>query len=270
MVSINSIREHYDTLSPYYNALWGQHIHHGYFDGCETQSQAQIRLIEELARQAGIQHSSKVLDIGCGLGGSSLWLAKNLDCSVTGITISPVQAKMAAKRADADRLSDRVSFTVMDANSLQFDPELFDVVWIIECSEHLTDKQKFFRECASVLKPGGKLALCSWLQGENLTENKQALVEAVCHGMLLPGMATMSETVQWIAAAGLGSINARDITMNVQQTWVRCIEIASRPEIQAALAFTNDSTKDFVRSFTAMHQAYKGGAMSYTMVSAVR
>lgn len=55
--------------------------------------------MEELARRAGIPHGAHVLDIGCGLGGSALWLAQELGCSVIAITVSAVQKRVAEKRA---------------------------------------------------------------------------------------------------------------------------------------------------------------------------
>jgi tocopherol O-methyltransferase len=65
---------------------------------------AQIQLMERLAERAGIPRGARVLDIGCGLGGSAMWLAEQFDCDVTGITISSVQARMAASKAEVPRL----------------------------------------------------------------------------------------------------------------------------------------------------------------------
>jgi tocopherol O-methyltransferase len=82
--NMEAVREHYDRLSVFYRALWGEHIHHGYWEDVETPSTAQEKLIERLASLAGIKPGSRVLDVGCGLGGSALWLARHLGCSVLG------------------------------------------------------------------------------------------------------------------------------------------------------------------------------------------
>lgn len=81
--------------------------------------------------------------MGGGVGGSSLWLARKLNCWILGLTISPVQAAMATEMADAEALSDRGRFEVSDANHLDLGPKSFDVVWVVECSEHLADKARF-------------------------------------------------------------------------------------------------------------------------------
>src|SRR4030081_325209 len=87
----HKIIEHYDVVSPYYRSLWGEHLHHGYWiRGDESKEKAQLQLIEHLALLANVKPSADILDIGCGFGASSLYLAKNLNAAVTGITISPV------------------------------------------------------------------------------------------------------------------------------------------------------------------------------------
>ena len=156
---LGAIRNHYDQLSFFYRLFWGDHIHHGYWEDDEAPAAAQENLIARLAERAAVPRGGHVLDVGCGLGGSSFWLARHLGCSVQGITISPAQCAMAATRAREEGLSERVSFAVVDANRLELPAESFDAVWVIECSEHLADKADFLRRAARVLRPGGRLVL---------------------------------------------------------------------------------------------------------------
>jgi tocopherol O-methyltransferase len=130
----------YDRLSFLYRMLLGEHLHHGYWNGGETTGQAQIQLMERLAQTAEIPRGASVLDIGCGVGGSALWLADRYGCHVTGMTISPVQASMATKAARKAKARG------------------------VEGSEHFPDKKHFFERCAVALKPGGTLAVCAWLR----------------------------------------------------------------------------------------------------------
>src|SRR5437868_11418618 len=87
-----AIQEHYDLASPYYEKLWGKHLHHGYYKtGRESKEEAADNLIKYLVGLVGIREGARVLDVGCGIGGTSVWLTEKLGCKVTGITISPIQ-----------------------------------------------------------------------------------------------------------------------------------------------------------------------------------
>ena len=267
--SVDAVRDHYDRLSVFYRALWGEHIHHGYWEDGESPARAQVKLVERLAARARVQRGSRVLDVGCGIGGPALWLARNLSCSVLGITISPVQARMAAEKARAEGSDSLARFEVGDANRLQFGAESFDVVWVIECSEHLADKARSIESCARVLKPGGVLALCAWLGADPHARPEHArLVASVCRGMLCPRLASMRDYTSWMRASGFARIEAEDITRRVEGTWARCAALVSRAEVKASLRLSDERTRRFVEAFPLIRQAYAEGAMAYGMFTA--
>src|SRR5437868_4915530 len=89
----SEIRTHYNLATLFYRLLWGPHIHHGLWSGDESPEVAQQQLIETMADLVQIQPGDNVLDVGCGMGGSSIHLAKTRGCTVTGVTISPVQRR---------------------------------------------------------------------------------------------------------------------------------------------------------------------------------
>src|SRR4029077_6144298 len=94
----HKIVEHYDAISPYYRALWGEHLHHGYWiRGDESKETAQLQLVEHLAQAPNTQPNSKILDIGAGSGASSIYLACKYRAQAIGITISPPQVEVANK-----------------------------------------------------------------------------------------------------------------------------------------------------------------------------
>jgi tocopherol O-methyltransferase len=263
-----AISDHYDQVSFFYKTCWGEHIHHGYWEDGEEPSAAQENLIARLARGAEVPRSARVLDVGCGLGGSSLWLAGRLACNVLSITLSPVQAQVASERAFEAGLDAQVSFRVMDANQLDLPDDSFDVVWIIECSEHLFDKPRFFANCARVLRPGGRLALCAWLAADDPTAAQAAEVAEVCRGMLCPSLGSRREHLHWLAAAGFRDVTADDLTRRVERTWEHCQAVIERPEIQALIAYMDERTRDFLSVFGTMRRAYADGAMAYGMFTA--
>jgi tocopherol O-methyltransferase len=268
-VNIDAIRSHYDRLSLFYWWLWGEHIHHGFWRNGESPDEAQVHLIEELATRTQIQRGAKVLDVGCGLGGSSFWLARKLNCSVLGITISPMQKRLAERRARSFRLTNRVCFAVRDANELDFETESFDAIWSVECSEHLFEKERFIRNCARVLRPGGVLGLCTWLTAEPSSSSANSgLVVKICSRMLCASLGTFNDYIRWMKGSGFGNIRADDVTRQVEKTWEICQNILHRPMVRAVLPLMGSETREFITGFSGMRRAYREGAMRYGMFSA--
>src|SRR5215475_130239 len=135
----DQIVQHYDELSPLYKDIWGVHIHHGYWkNGSETKEEAQEQLIRELVARAGIKNGCRILDVGCGLGGSAIFLSEILGARVTGITISPVQVEIG--NALARHRGANVRLMRMDGETLEME-ERFDVVWSVEAISHMSSRR---------------------------------------------------------------------------------------------------------------------------------
>jgi tocopherol O-methyltransferase len=267
-LGVADIRDHYDLLSPLYRRFWGEHIHHGFWRDRETAAEAQANLTHELAQRAGIARGEHVLDVGCGLGGSALLLAAKYGCRVEGISISPKQIVVAKRESARRGLQNRATFAVVDANALPVGEVRYDVVWTIECSEHLFDKAKFVSTAAALLNPGGRLAICAWLAGENLNASRRRLVEEVCHGMLCPSLGTMADYVGWTRTSGLELSSAEDITKNVSRTWDLCRPMLEFPFLKTFLAAGSPRLHAFARSFASIAEAYRSGAMAYGLIVA--
>src|ERR1017187_10294452 len=195
------IIEHYDIVSPYYRSLWGEHLHHGYWiRGDESKEKAQLQLIEHLAQLANVKPSSDILDIGCGFGASSLYLAKHYNATVTGITISSVQVEMAIQAAAREQLD--AKFLLMDAEAMNFQKQ-FDVLWSVESISHYQNRQGFFASAAKLLKPGGSLAITDWFKKENLTrEETRKFIDPIEKGMFVE-LQVMEDDEQFLISNGL-------------------------------------------------------------------
>ena len=160
---------------------WGEHIHLGYYTDEEQQAgykkkdfkQAKFDFVDEMFTWGmdgkGTDGVAKVLDVGCGIGGTSRYLAKKLlpNAQVTGITLSPKQVERATELAKEQGVPN-AKFQVMDALAMEFPDNSFDVVWACESGEHMPDKTAYVNEMLRVLKPGGKLILATWCQRDNL------------------------------------------------------------------------------------------------------
>jgi tocopherol O-methyltransferase len=273
------IEAHYDRITRFYLGLWGVHIHHGYWEGDEPAAVAQENLVRILAGVAGIARGSRVLDVGCGAGGSAGWLAERLGCSVVGITLSHVQAAIAARggrgregregSGSPPASGERLWFLQADAAALPFGAGAFDAVWMLECFEHLEDKEGIWRGLASVLRPGGRLAVTGWFSAEGVLDPARdpGLAE-VMEGMLLPSLVPVSAAARWIEGAGFALGAMRDLTDRVKKTWDVGAEIAARPLVRALLPALDADSRRFVGTFEAMRRAYASGALRYGLIAA--
>ena len=262
------IRDHYNRVSPYYYSLWGEHLHHGYWiDGSETKEQAQVQHIEHHAQAARNVNGSRILDVGCGFGGSSIYLAKRFGAHATGITISPIQVEMANDAAAREKVS--ADFLLMDAEAMRFD-EIFDVIWSVESISHYEDVPKFFASAVQFLKPGGTLALLDWFKKEILPPrvHKKALLPLE-KGMLVE-LHTMDEYETWMRASGLNVQERETLNEHCAKTWELCLDIIRDKNLWLIAAQNGAEFVRFLRAFSAMRTAYASGQFVYGLLVATK
>jgi tocopherol O-methyltransferase len=254
----SKIVDHYNRISPYYHSLWGEHIHHGYWiRGDESKETAQNQLIEHLARLAEMPHGAEVLDIGCGYGGTSLYLAKNYGATATGITISPVQVEMANRAAAAAGAN--AKFLLMDAEDLRFDKQ-FDVLWSVESISHYQNIEKFFASAAKFLKPGGVFALTDWFKKEGLSVDQQRkLIRPIDEGMMVE-LHSMDDYAGYLKSAGLEIVHREDMTAKCTKTWDLGLEIIKDRKFWALAAEFGSEFITYLRSYRAVRTALSCGA----------
>ena len=260
----DAIRRHYDISTIFYRMLWGRHIHHGLWSGDESPGVAAQQLTEQLAREAGILGGETIVDIGCGMGGSSIHLAKHAGCEVTGVTISSFQCRWARLAAMTAGVSSKVKFLCEDAEKTEFPAASRDVVWSIECTEHLFDKAAFFHKAASWLRPGGRVAICAWLAGDDPLSDAQAkAVVDVCEGFFCPSLGSERDYVTWMTDAGLSMSGVHDWTCRVSRTWEICRDRVRSLGIRRLAAWVDPGQTIFLDRFETLLDAYNSGAMKY-------
>ena len=158
------IIDYYRDSENAYKDSWDLHnslaIHYGYWDDkVKTFRQSLLRMNEVMMKAAEINSSDKVLDAGCGVGGSSIFIASVLGCKVTGITLSERQVQQAIQNGIKKGVAPLTDFKVMDYCATEFPDESFDVVWGCESICYADDKEKFIKEAFRLLKPGGRLVI---------------------------------------------------------------------------------------------------------------
>ncbi|MBL8816731.1 MAG: methyltransferase domain-containing protein [Planctomyces sp.] len=258
------IRNHYNVSTLFYRVLWGQHIHHGLWSADESPKVAARQLTERVIREAGVRDGDQVVDIGCGMGGSSIHLARHHNCQVTGVTLSPFQQRWATTSSWLNGTKKKTRFICEDAEKVEFSPESFDVAWSIECTEHLFDKPAFFRRMSGWLRPGGRVAICAWLAGdEPLDEVGRQRVYDVCEGFFCPSLGTMNDYEGWLADAGLKMQKTLDWTDQVSRTWEICRDRVDRLSVRPIAKLIDRGQLIFLDRFQTILDAYNTRSMRY-------
>jgi len=274
MIEVNgvikdSIRKHYQIGTLFYRLLWGPHIHHGLWHGDESAAVAQCQLTDTLADLAKITTGDRMVDIGCGMGGSSIRLAKTRGINATGVTLSPVQARWATMSSRLNRVHSATRFMAQDAEDVEFAPESFDVVWSVECTEHLFDKPEFFRRASHWLRPGGRMAICVWFEGEDTSRaNHYQQCQEVCERFVCPSLATRHDYASWMTDQGLQIRHNIDWTDRVTKTWEICKQRVQKFGIRHLAKVLDREHVNFIDGFDTLLNAYHSGAMQYGAIVA--
>jgi MPBQ/MSBQ methyltransferase len=114
---------------------------------------------KELIKLSGFTPDMHILDVGCGIGGSTRRLAHETGCRVTGIDLSDEYIDTAQRLTELLAMQDRVDFCASSALDLPFDDDSFDGVWSLQMNMNVEDKLAWLKETYRVLKPGGRAIL---------------------------------------------------------------------------------------------------------------
>lgn len=174
-----------------------------------------LEATKELLELCHIDKGSYVLDVGCGVGVTSCFLARNVGCRVTGIDISERMVERSRERAKKEKLAQLVDFRVADAQDLPFEPAVFDAVITESVTAFPEDKQRAVDEYTRVTKPGGYVGLNEtvWLKVPP-PPDVIAWAEQDVGASVKP--LTPDAWTGLLEAAGLRGIVAKTYTINIQ------------------------------------------------------
>ncbi|MBE7383110.1 MAG: methyltransferase domain-containing protein [Leptolyngbya sp. SIO1E4] len=260
---------------------WGEHIHLGHYGSPPRRKAfipAKIDFVHEMVRWGGLDKlppGTTLLDVGCGIGGSSRILARDYGFSVTGVTISPQQVKR-AQALTPEGVS--AQFQVDDAMALSFPDASFDVVWSVEAGPHMPDKAVFARELLRVLKPGGTLVVADWNQRDDRQQPLNFWERPVMQQLLdqwsHPAFASIEGFSEQLVETGLvdGDVITADWTQQTLPSWLDSIwQGVIRPQ-----GFLRDGLNGFIKSvrevptILLMRLAFGSGLCRFGMFRAQR
>jgi cyclopropane fatty-acyl-phospholipid synthase-like methyltransferase len=183
MKSVNSeVEKYYDDAQTLYNLFWSRYaLHYGFWDKDTKKLSEAIdntnRFVSELL---GLQKDDFVLDAGCGVGGSSIFMARNFGVKTVGIALSQKQIKQARKHVTGMGLGHLVDFEVMDFCRTKFKDNTFTKILGIESACYAHNKLDFLKEAYRILKPGGKIVIADGFLSKSRLSRKESEIYNKC------------------------------------------------------------------------------------------
>lgn len=162
-----------------------------------------LGLTKELGKKIFIKKESKVLDLACGTGTTTIFLAKELGCNITGIDLGQKNIEIAKKNSENMGTKIRTDFQVGDAENLRFENDTFDQI-ICECAFCLFPNKKLAsEEIFRVTKKGGMIGISDIIiQGELPTNLRESLNQFIC----ILEAKNKQEYEQYLQSAGFSNI----------------------------------------------------------------
>ena len=268
---------------------WGEHIHLGYYTRAEQGQKggafrkdfkgAKADFTDEMLKFSLARAPRRILDVGCGFGGSSRMLARRFpEAEVLGVTLSPAQVRRGKELAAEQGLTN-VDFVVQDALKLSeaFEGGEFDLVWACESGEHMPDKQLYVEEMARMLAPGGNLVVACWCQREEtaaapFSEEEREELRFLCEEWAHPYFISIQEFERLMAGAGLEGIRGDDWTYPTLPSWRHSVWVGVEdpwPVVKAGPRIWYKTTREIV-TLERMHRAFESGLMQYGLIRAQR
>ncbi len=227
---------HYDACYWDYLFAWSNRndlaLHYGYWDkNTKSHTQSLLNKNQKLYDAAGIKPEDKVLDAGCGIGGSSIWMAKNHGNTMKAITISAKQAHYAGLHAKRHGVAELVEFDVSDFCNTPYPDESFDVVWGLESVCHALDKGDFLREAYRLLRKGGRVVVCDgFLTKTEISDQDWPFMVDCLNGWAVPNLCLRAEFEQLLIDNKFEQVKYDDITEQTMPSADYMYKVAKRLE----------------------------------------
>ncbi|MFT7531114.1 MAG: tocopherol O-methyltransferase [Gammaproteobacteria bacterium] len=271
---------YYDTCHNDYLFAWCNRdnlaLHYGYWDSEEAYQhhQALLNTNKILYQFANIQAPSRILDAGCGLGGSSLWLASQGN-QVTGISISQKQVDYANKAAKKRKLTDSAKFEFANFCQTPYADGSFDVIWGLESICYAMDKSLFLKEAYRLLRKGGQLIMCdAFLLKSSFTNPEWQTVSDFLKGWVLPNLAKRKDFQQMIKQAGYKNIAIEDISQQILPSSKHMRDVAKRlkpvQKISRWLRLRSQTQTDNYNVGFAQYDFFHGRLAEYCIFKATK
>lgn len=266
---------HYDRVTDAWGLLLGDELHYGVFeDPDEPLATATHRLTELMLEHSEIEAGHRVLDVGCGTGAPARTIAATTGAHVTGITTSTEGVRRATDAARREGLSAATEFLERDGTANGLATESFDRVWVLESSHLMRRRDRLISECARVLRPAGRMALCDIIlrrpmplsEVKRLREPLKLLREVFGDAR----METMERYRDLAVQNGLSIVAEVDLTAATRPTFAHWRRNAERNQDEVVSSLGAEAWRKFVDSCDVLEQFWVDGTLGYGLLAAAK
>jgi cyclopropane fatty-acyl-phospholipid synthase-like methyltransferase len=217
------IENYYDQTEVHYRMFWkleeAAGLHYGIWDASTSHtSEAILNTNRQLMILGKIKREHKVLDAGCGIGGSSVYLAKNIGCRVHGITLSKKQSETGNKLAQKNKIDHLVKLSQANYLETGFDDNTFDIVWALESFSSCPDNDSFFREMKRILKPGGKILFSDIFKPTAYDISKNKPMQVMLNGWAISDVLSIDELREVAGRNYFEVTSTKDFTKGIKKS----------------------------------------------------
>lgn len=223
--------------------------------------------VDRLMAEAQVRADDNVLDVCSGMGGPARYLAWKTGCRVTGLDLTQSRVQGATELTRMAGLADRVSFVEGNALAMPFESACFTLAIGQEAYAHIPNKPQLVRECARVLRPGGRWVFSDILKRQPLSDEDAS---RLYDGMRFSEIASVDDYTGWLQASGMRLVRAVDLS----DEWTRILRdrhaMYRSLEAQTVARLGREHFERYDRAYAHFVGLYQVGVLGGALIHAVR
>ena len=267
MIVDEKVIQYYRDVEIDYRLVWHlgdrRMMHYGFWrEDTRRLRDALDNINDEMAVRVQLASGEKVLDAGCGVGGSAVYLAQRYGVKVIGITITPEQVVSASRYAQESGFGGHVTFENRDYLHTGFPDESFDVVWAIESVCYAENKEDFLNEAYRILKKGGRVIVADFFKTDKpMNSKEQRMYASVVNGWQVKDFARIKQFRSDMESVGFKNCRTENITHNIVPS-SRRLYLLSWPAIVVTSLLESVGLRNRIQSANVWNAHYQYPALN--------
>lgn len=215
--NVDKVRKHFEDNLFFSKFFWmnknNLSLHMGFwYDNTKNLSDALMNENRYVAEKLCIDKNDIVLDVGCGVGGTAIWIAEKFGAKVLGVDLVPENVRIAQKFAKERGVSHLVTFKVQDCSDLIYENVKFSKIYAIETFCYIEDKSIFLKNMSSMLDNDGRMVVIDYFSGSTIRQSDLKLLTKWCEEWAMPNLLSLKSANNELTSCKFKNIEITDHT----------------------------------------------------------